>query len=246
MINMLRVLFVVLVVCSHPCSANEINKIDYDHALWLSAIMQDNGDKLEHLKKNVRANSISQILKVLDDLSSSHWDSSIGSKISIVEFQILCAFLAQFQCSDSRITNDHRATIHQNDSLIKTDRYSYPSVKYLPAQSNGGISLSADTGSMAMSIYGSSKDLMSNGFPAVGPDGQGLLLCRVNKHSQADFFEVPHTTAQSMYKLLSNDMSIQTDCFDNRSISDYWQRRLSTFVYPNGMDRFSMGSSREN
>lgn len=127
----------------------------------------------------------------------------------------------------NNITEFNGVRVIQADGLIDLNRvYLHPFEMGARLNEHGGF-LSADPKDKATESQAyNSLERMQKGLAPVGPDGQGIMLCRLNDDPRASYFEMDRHLSWRLLNAIKSGMTTERACLTDEIFGDYWIHRL--------------------
>jgi len=127
----------------------------------------------------------------------------------------------------NNITEFRTVRIIQADGLIDLNRvYLYPFEMGARMNEHGGF-LSVDPADKATESQAyNTLERMQKGLAPVGPDGRGILLCRLNDDPRASYFEMDRHLSWRLLNAISSGMTLERACLTDEIFGDYWKYRF--------------------
>lgn len=115
----------------------------------------------------------------------------------------------------------------QSDSIIDLERVYFHDYE-LGARYNehgGFLSINPEDKATESQAF-NSRERMAKGQAPVGPDGQGIILCRLNDDPRASYFEMDRHLSWRLLNAISSNMTIEQACLTDEMFGHYWEDRL--------------------
>lgn len=125
------------------------------------------------------------------------------------------------------MTSFENVDIVQSEGLISLNRvYLHPFEMGARYNEHGGF-LSPDEKDLATSSQAlTSHERMQHGLAPIGPDGQPIVLCRLNDDPRGMYFEMDRHLAWRLLNGIASNMSIEQACLSDEIFGQYWPKRL--------------------
>ena len=122
--------------------------------------------------------------------------------------------------------------VYQNHDLIDPRRI--PPTRVVLGEKQGAMYVLHDGNPLTAYApgLGSSAALMRHGYPAVGPDANPLMVCRLLESEGAPYFEVSSSTLQAIAAPLRIAGSVASRCFGTPT--GYWSERHADYFDNHG------------
>lgn len=122
------------------------------------------------------------------------------------------------------------AMIYQNHKLYDMERQKYFAVDLADIPVKHTIQKSGDTRTARGGERTTSGLRLSQGRPALDPNGDEIVICRLVEDSRAPYYELAKIDAIRLLKITKSGMTLEEACLDNSLIRQYQATRKGDFI----------------
>jgi len=126
---------------------------------------------------------------------------------------------------------DYPNPVMIDNSIVDLNRVSIGSVDFETIKVNNHYLINERSETWHVNDTFLSKTLMRQGYPAIGPDGKEIQLCRLFNNKNATFYEISSSTVKTFIEASHSKMTVNEACIQYPgALKSYWEKRyeLST------------------